>query len=37
MLEDHQLKGTDNGLNCPMKWSNGKTSLIINGMARILY
>jgi hypothetical protein len=27
MLEDHQPEGTDNGLNCPMKWSNGKNVL----------
>jgi transposase InsO family protein len=37
MLGDHQPKGTDNGLICPMKWSNGKMFLIINGMARITY
>jgi hypothetical protein len=37
MLGDHQPKGMDNGLNCPMKWSNGKMSLIINGMAWIPY
>jgi hypothetical protein len=37
MLEDHQLKGMDNGLNRPMKWSNGKMSLIINGTAQIPY
>ena len=35
-LGDHQLKGMDYGLNRPKKWSNGRMSLIINGMAWIL-